>query len=145
MDLSYIADSIFNYLNPSILTIGRGEGLNTSYHAVVVDAACDHYQVVETLYKTPALIPGPFPLDPIRPDTADSGEGVQMEYEYYTETTNVLESRYVGINWGWDGQYMYSGLSPVWYNIEGIAWTVGPRTYSILESMVTDFSISIQE
>lgn len=53
------------------------------------------------VYEALASIePAPFPLDPY--------------YVYKKEVVTTVTSRYVGINWGWDGSYMENGEDVIW-------------------------------
>lgn len=138
INLNYIISRIYYNQKPSILLISYRDSYHNRLggHYVVADASYRHVQTTETFYKTPKLIP----IDPPFPPDAFIGDDPQMEFEYYSEI-EVIEEKFIGINWGWDGSFMYSGSSPIWFSADVISWSVGSTTYTVIDSVITDFSI----
>lgn len=126
VDFDIIANQIFIENQPVILSIGRYDN-NHSYHghAVIVDACREHYQEIRRIYKRE--IP-----------TMNPEQGPQ--YEFKLELTNEMESRYVGINWGWNGAYMMSDGSTIWFSTDAISWEVA-YVYTQLNYMLYGFHV----
>ena len=121
IDYQVIADQIYSEQMPVLLTISRVGGA----HAVLADACKEHYQTVRRLYKR---------MKPIQVGS------LEFPYEYKFETSTEMTSRYLGINWGWNGAYMTSGGETVWFSTDAISWNVG-YVYTSVDYMIYDFEL----
>ncbi len=123
VDFDIIADQIFRENMPVILAIFHYDTVLLDGHAVIIDACKEHYQHVRKTYRRqiPSMSPN---LDPI--------------YEIIYVDSDEMLSRYVGINWGWNGSYMTSGDAPIWFNTDAITWDVG-TIYNYLYYMIYGF------
>ena len=65
---------------------------------------------------------------------------LEFPYEYKFETSTEMTSRYLGINWGWNGAYMTSGGETVWFSTDAISWNVG-YVYTSVDYMIYDFEL----
>lgn len=123
VDFDIIAEQIISENQPVILTISFYDNNNVRQgHIVVVDACKEHYVRIIKEYRRP--IPVPYYLP-----------GPEYEYKY-----EVIEemTRYVGINWGWNGNYMTSDGEPVWFSTDAISWNVG-YVFTQLDYMIYGF------
>lgn len=51
--------------------------------------------------------------------------------ETYQTNNDVLTGRYVGFNWGWDGQ-----CDDIWLNTDVINWNIQSNNYNTIHYMV---------
>ena len=121
VDFDIIAAQVFDNM-PVILSISRNENNIRYGHAVIVDACKEDYQIIRKTYRRQIPSSGPNPI-----------------YEYKIEESEELTTRYVGINWGWNGSYMYDNSGVIWFATDAIAWNVG-KVYTQLEYMIYGFS-----
>lgn len=131
-----VVDEIIREQQPVILGIAGFKNNGARYgHAVVADAGREVTEITTKVYRKWIPLIDPDPL-------FSKGPGLELgSYAYRTEVSEELLERYVGINWGWDGSFMYSGSSPIWFNTEIMSWTVGNRKYTVAERMLYNFGI----
>lgn len=131
-----VVNEIIEEQLPVILGISRFDNSGTRHgHAVVADAGRVITQITTKVYRK--WIP---PLDPEPIDLGEKGHDTGS-YIYRTEVSEEKIAQYVGINWGYDGSFMYSGTSPIWYNTEAMSWTIGTRTYTVADNMLYSFEL----
>lgn len=125
IDMSTIVNSIIDDEMPVFLGISEynENGQRLYGHGVVVDAAKRQYTLIRNNYICEL-------------------ENINGELIIYQKSETVEERtpKYVGINWGWDGAYMYSGSSPIWFSTESLSWSTGYYTWNNIDYMIYGFS-----
>ena len=125
VDFDIISDQIMRHDMPVILSIAYYYNYHRYGHSVIADACKETTRQIKKVYRR--QIPSPDPeLFP--------------QYEYQNEITVERLSRYVGINWGWNGSYMTDGIDAVWFSADAISWDVGD-VYTHVEHMIYGFHI----
>lgn len=121
--LSIVVDQILEDEMPSFLGISRHDiyGNRLSGHGVVADAAQKQIRTEIREYVS----------------TFEQLDGTHL---HRFESSSEIISTYVGINWGWDGAYMFSGLLPIFYNTEAISWITGGYNWDTIEYIIYNFS-----
>jgi len=125
-DFSDVADQIFNYGFPSIISIVHANEQNnySDGHCAIIDAAHWREGYIKNYYRRRGY---------------KAGATYSNGYSYWTTTENINE-HFVGINWGWDGDFMYSGSSPIWFNVDAFSWAVNGFVFNYIRYVINNFS-----
>ena len=126
IDYGVIAHQIRHESQPVILNISFVDP-DTGYvgHSVIADACKDHYQYSRLFYRRRIETPNNDPM--------------AIPYEYMFVNTPEEFSRYLGINWGWDGAGMTDNGSTIWFNTEVIDWSAGGYTFTRVDDVYYNF------
>ena len=100
--------------------------VNYGGHSIVIDGY--KYERKQTMYRYALRLLNPNGIPVIGVDP----------YEYSWEPGPISETRFVAINWGWNGSGDSMNGSPVWYNIIN-NWIVGSYNFSQWNYIVHDF------
>ncbi len=110
-----VRNQIVNYNLPVLINVYyiNGSGVRSNDHAAIIDASKYNSYLINSTYVV---------VTPFNGSTPGS-------YEYRVIQSPLIE-RFVGFNWGYHGDDMFSGSSVKWYNADAISWVGGGNNFN---------------